>query len=870
MDRSIISCIQKVVLYETKARIYVVGSNTTETQFRVLKIDRTESKDLVIHDDKAVYTQIQIRNLLTMINHGNQPKDVKSDAGLIKTISAFGIVGFVKFLEGYYIIVITQRAKVAVIGPHVIYKVMNTAMIPIPNDTVKYTHPDESRYKKLFESVDLSSNFYFSYSYDLTHSLQFNMMPVDSISNSSDLGQSEVYGIKNRYAQKYLWNKFLIKPCKHILHTDWFIPIIHGFVDQKHLCIFGKALYITLIARRSIQFAGTRFLKRGANSEGYVANEVETEQIVHDASITFLDRTKLTSFVQMRGSVPLFWSQDVSTMVPKPAISLDQKDPYAKVSGHHFNQLLHRYGSPVIILNLVKKREKRRHESILSEEYKDVVDYLNQFLPEDQCMRYVDFDMAYFSKRKNIDVLSRLAKIARQCVKKTGLYIKMMKPVEEKFWDQEELIGFHGYRNDYGCLQTGVVRTNCVDCLDRTNTAQFAIGKAALAYQLWALGVLPKMDLEFETDIISMLEDLYEAQGDTIALQYGGSQLVHRIEGYRKINPWAAQSKDILYTVSRYYSNTFTDLEKQHATNIFLGVFLPREGKPNIWELPTDYYLHNKDLAGVQRIFRKSYSQWWDLPVFRSLPLPYDQKKKSEDDSAVEKFHDTDERINHFNDYYRPFELTVLKNHFTMVMEHSVRNYKPKAAKDDSPFSLRLTDRNKGRTKKLFRHSTNPNLSGKDSTLSTASAGSDGSSSSSESMDMEGNFSLSDSDVPSQSRYEKKIEERASSSKWIMDPSYGLNICSPSKHDELHYARYHQIGDQCCQPAGYTKKDTSPVEIFPKSVFKFGSIYGVEIPPVNKVDQDIYNNYVAVAKEGPKTVSNKDSQMYARYVKAVH
>lgn len=57
---------------------------------------------------------------------------------------------------------------------------------------------------------------------------------------------------------------------------------------------------------------------------------------------------------------------------------------------------------------------------------------------------------------------------------------------------------------------------------------------------------------------------------------------------------------------------------------------------------------------------------------------------------------------------------------------------------------------------------------------------------------------------------------------------------------------------------------------FPKSVFKFGSIYGVEIPPVNKVDQDIYNNYVAVAKEGPKTVSTQDSQMYARYVKAVY
>lgn len=32
--------------------------------------------------------------------------------------------------------------------------------------------------------------------------------------------------------------------------------------------------------------------------------------------------------------------------------------------------------------------------------------------------------------------------------------------------------------------QCGVVRTNCVDCLDRTNTAQFAIGKTALAMQV--------------------------------------------------------------------------------------------------------------------------------------------------------------------------------------------------------------------------------------------------------------------------------------------------------------------------------------------------------------------------------------------------
>ena len=37
--------------------------------------------------------------------------------------------------------------------------------------------------------------------------------------------------------------------------------------------------------------------------------------------------------------------------------------------------------------------------------------------------------------------------------------------------------------------QSGVVRTNCIDCLDRTNVAQFCIGRCVLKQQLAALGV---------------------------------------------------------------------------------------------------------------------------------------------------------------------------------------------------------------------------------------------------------------------------------------------------------------------------------------------------------------------------------------------
>lgn len=76
-----------------------------------------------------------------------------------------------------------------------------------------------------------------------------------------------------------------------------------------------------MISRRSKEFAGTRFLKRGANDEGHVANEVEIEQIVHDAVSSLHANGCYTSFLQLRGSVPSFWSQDLTGMRPKPQIT---------------------------------------------------------------------------------------------------------------------------------------------------------------------------------------------------------------------------------------------------------------------------------------------------------------------------------------------------------------------------------------------------------------------------------------------------------------------------------------------------------------------------------------------------------------------
>lgn len=60
---------------------------------------------------------------------------------------------------------------------------------------------------------------------------------------------------------------------------------------------------------------------------------METEQIVFDSSVSSFTKGRFTSFVQMRGSIPAHWSQDVAKMVPKPPIGIDLGDPYAETAG---------------------------------------------------------------------------------------------------------------------------------------------------------------------------------------------------------------------------------------------------------------------------------------------------------------------------------------------------------------------------------------------------------------------------------------------------------------------------------------------------------------------------------------------------------
>jgi hypothetical protein len=77
--------------------------------------------------------------------------------------------------------------------------------------------------------------------------------------------------------------------------------------------------------------------------------------------------------------------------------------------------------------------------------------------------------------------------------------------------------------------QKGVLRTNCLDCLDRTNIAQYVYGLAALGRQLHALGFIESPNVDLQNPLAEDLMRVYEAMGDTLALQYGGSPAHNKV-----------------------------------------------------------------------------------------------------------------------------------------------------------------------------------------------------------------------------------------------------------------------------------------------------------------------------------------------------
>jgi len=616
--------LQRFTVYETKTRFYVVGSNNSQTIFRVLSIDRTVPNDLSLTEDPYNYNAVEIQELLRRLEQGHH------STGGLKTVIplAFGIIGFVRFLKGYYMLLITKKKQMGTIGYYKVYTIEETQHLYIPYSFYEQPGnlPSEERYKNLFFELDVTKDFFFSYSYDLTRTLQYNMT-VHSTPRKIP-----------SYKSMFAWNHFLleglIKIAKrdNIPREDWILPLIHGAFVQSKIDSYGRILQLTVISRRSRFFAGTRFLKRGLNEQGYVANDVETEQIVCELNTGQFIHERFSSFVQHRGSIPLYWSQENSSIVPKPPIIIQRADPFHGAPILHFINLFKRYGSPIIVLNLIKSTEKRPREVILGKAFEESIRFINSTISDPKHkIIYIAWDF----KRANADKVKmqkEMMEIAQKTIEKIGFfhsgrlqYATLLRltqyqnsaavnlsNVESPICTPRWPVGGEDYPEDgVGRKQSGVLRTNCIDSLDRTNAVQFFVGNVALGYQLFVMGVINSPHLDQETPISQLLSELYEISGHQLALQYGGSGLAHTMKSYTRHKSIIDQSKDVWATIKRFYSNAFTDFEKQNSINLFLGVFQPFYEPVDLWELETDYHLHMKN--PIRTLICNTV--WWEPPI---------------------------------------------------------------------------------------------------------------------------------------------------------------------------------------------------------------------------------------------------------------
>ena len=226
---------------------------------------------------------------------------------------------------------------------------------------------------------------------------------------------------------------------------------------------------LTLISRLSCRRAGTRFHSRGIDDDGHVANFVETETFYwYPSGLSF-------SFAQVRGSLPIFWEQSAGLLPQQQKIQISRSvDATQPAFNKHFEDLELNYGI-VHILNLLSM--SKSGEAEITQRYNLHIQNCsqNQGLrgaeSTDRCLlQKTQFD---FHAETRGSIGFEAANQIRQLI-------------------QAHVEGFSYFSSDKTeagmanvvLQQDGVFRTNCLDCLDRTNLVQNIISRMVLELYL--------------------------------------------------------------------------------------------------------------------------------------------------------------------------------------------------------------------------------------------------------------------------------------------------------------------------------------------------------------------------------------------------
>lgn len=481
-------------------------------------IEPKTSDELLIIDRTSEYITLQ-RNV-GQIPAANNRKDF------------CGLLGSINLLAGYYLVIVTQRELVGYIAGHAIWRLVKAELLPYCRSMLHLNaekESDNNLYLNMVEQVLSTPFHYFSYSYDITHSIQ----RLHDI--SPDFWLQSLW---DRADQRFVWNEHLLQPFKNLNLKNFCLPLLHGFISINQCVINGHNLSWSLISRRSILRAGTRLFTRGVDRDGNVANFVETEQIIEFHG----DRS---SFVQVRGSIPLFWQQ-YPDLRYKPPPTLLEMDPQEQHNAclRHLEYLAELYGKQVII-DLV---DQNGAEGRLEKAFKDVLNILAY-----SSVRYEPFDFHAECRKMRWDRLSIL--------------------IDRVALDQDEMNFFLLLRDGtLSSLQEGVFRTNCIDCLDRTNVVQSMLAHRNLEIVLKKLNILqPNQILEYQYSFEVLFKNVWADNADVISIQYSGTGALKTDFTRTGKRTKIGLIRDGINSLTRYYKNNLTDGFRQDAINLFLG-----------------------------------------------------------------------------------------------------------------------------------------------------------------------------------------------------------------------------------------------------------------------------------------------------------
>eukprot|EP01133_Synstelium_polycarpum_P007353 gene7353-8566_t len=426
---------------------------------------------------------------------------------VISTQTIGGLLGVADLLSGKYLIVFDSAELAGNLVGHPVYRVCGARLIAFHmNQQSLITIPEyneENAFLAMMQWVLDLEAFYFSPTTDITHSRQ---------------RATDAHGPDPRF----FWNGRYTEGLSAAGIDEWVVPVTLGFMQTRTLVHAGRTLSVTLISRRSLRRAGTRYNVRGADPKGNVANAVETEQIIEDGK-------SYTSLVQTRGSVPLLWSQ-LPDLKYKPRVVLRGSDAAnASIVSRHFTELRTIYGT-VTAVNLI---DRKGDELRLGEAYARHA----AAVAKDARPTYIWFDFHAKCKNMKYGALSELT--------------------EAVIPDQSAHGFLHVRDGKVVSKQSGIVRVNCIDNLDRTNVVQNLFAKESLKTQLDTLN-LPRTILD-SSDFDYLFKNIWADHGDRISTQYSGTGALKNDFTRTGKRNMQGVLRDGENSVKRYYLNNFVD-----------------------------------------------------------------------------------------------------------------------------------------------------------------------------------------------------------------------------------------------------------------------------------------------------------------------